>query len=257
MSTAVTVGILAAGLFILVTIAVVLQTMEKNRRERRRLESALNGRARNFQYLLDGFPQGFLGRDLQLLVCQSLSETYEQLLKMDTRNKNYRKQRDAVAERLQQIKAGPDSQQSVRLEDPGKIREVQKLLTSLHKFIAKLQESKRVSPRQAKAYSQQIRELLLQTTIDGLRQEIQEALNQNKHRLALHHMQTVIDKLNRENHNGRYNQQLSEFQRQLEQLQQQAEAVEEETAAKRAEADKEWDKLSQPDDSWKKKAIYD
>ena len=257
MSTVVIVAILAGALFVLISIAVTLQSIEKNRKEKRRLENALNARARNFQYLLDGFPQGFLSRDLQVLVCKCLADAYEQLVQIDPKNGTYQKQRDLNAERLNQFKQKPAGSQAVSLGDLEKIKEVQKLLGSLHKFVAKLMEGKRITAPEAKAYSQQIQHLMLQTTTDGLNLQALEAIKDQKPRLAAHHLQVAIDKLTRANVGGKYSSQLAGFQQQLEQLQQEAEQMEEESAALRAEADKEWDAINKPDDSWKKKAIYD
>ena len=86
MSTAVVIGIIAIGLFVLVAIAITMQTVEKNGKEKRRLESSLNTRARNFQYMLEGFPKGFLSRDLQVLVCKCLLEVYQQLSRVNPKN---------------------------------------------------------------------------------------------------------------------------------------------------------------------------
>lgn len=257
MSTAVIIGALVGGLFILVCIAVTLQGVEKSRKEKRRLENSLNARARNFQYLLDGFPQGFLGRDLQILVCKCLADVYDKLVQADSKNATYKKQRELNAERLKQFQEKADNQQSVTLSDLAQIKEVQKLLSSLHKFIASLMQSKRISEQEAKAYSQQIRSLMTQTTLDGINQQIEAAKKDNKPKLAIHHINTAIDKLSKENGNGQHTARLAHFQQQLAEMQQRLEETQAKSAAVREEADKEWDDLNKPDDSWKKKAIYD
>lgn len=256
-TTAVIISVLAGGLFILISIAVTLQSIEKSRKERRLLETALNARARNFQHLLDGFPQGFLSRDLQVLVCKCLADAYEQLAYLDGKNPSYRKQRDLNAERLKQFQEKAPSQPNISLGSIVQIREVQKLLTSLHKFIAKLLESGQITAPEGKTYSLQIRRLILLTTVDALKLQTSEAIADGKPRLAVHHVQTAIEKLSRENSGGQYTSQISAFKDQLAQLEQQAQQIEAETQARREEADKEWDELNKPDESWKKKALYD
>lgn len=257
MSTPLIIGLLAAGLFILIAIAVALQGIEKRRKERRMMENALNSRARNFQHLLDGFPQGFLSRDLQVLVCKCLADAYEKLVQVDPKNKTYQRQRDLNEERLAQFKEKANALQVVNLGDLVQIKEVQKLLTSLHKFIAQLMDTKRISPQEAKAYSQQIRGLILQTTLDALNLQINDALAESKHRLAMHHIQSAIDKLTRENTAGQHGARISAFKQQLAELEAQVNELEADSMARREEADKEWDEINKPDDSWKKKAIYD
>lgn len=257
MSTPLIIGLLAGGLFILIAIAVALQGIEKRRKERRLMESALNSRARNFQHLLDGFPQGFLSRDLQVLVCKCLADAYEKLVQLDPKNSTYRRQQGLNEERLAQFKEKPAGQRTVNLSDLAQIREVQKLLGSLHKFIASLMETKRISAQEAKAYSQQIRGLILQTTLDALNLQIAEALAESKHRLAIHHMQSAIDKLTRANGGGQHGAQINAFKQQIAELEEKAKHEEEASMARREEADKEWEDLDKPDDSWKKKALYD
>lgn len=257
MSTPLIIGLLAGGLFVLIAIAVALQGIEKRRKEKRMLENALNNRARNFQHLLDGFPQGFLSRDLQVLVCKSLADAYEKLCRVDSSNRTYAKQRALNEERLSQFREKAATQQAVHLSDLVQIREVQKLLSHLHKFIAKLMDAKRITGQEAKTYSQQIRALILQTTIDATQIQISEALGQSKPRLAIHHIQSAIEKLTKENVGGRFGAQIAGFQQQLAELESLAAADEQASQGRREEADKEWDELNKPDDSWKKKALYD
>ena len=257
MSTAIVVASLAAGLFVLVTIGVTMQTLEKNRREKRLLENSLNSRARNFQYLLDGFPQGFLGRDLQVLVCKCLAEVYEKLLEISPKESSYQKQRTLNAERLSQFQEGSNINSEVPLSDLGQIKEVQKLLTSLHKFISQLHQGGRINEQEGKVYSQQIQRLMMQTTIDAYNQQIQAAIGADKQKLAIHHLHTVIDKLTRHNGSNLYTGKIAVFQEQLSGLERLVADSDAASAALRAEADKEWDALNKPDDSWKKKALYD
>ena len=254
MSTALIVGILAGSLFILVTFAITLQSIEKNRKEKRRLESALNARARNFQYLLDGFPQGFLSRDLQVLVCKCLADVYEQLVRTVPGNSSYKKQLDLNAERLKLFLEKPETSQSVPLGNQAQIIEVQKLLKNLHKFIATLLEAKRISAPEAKSYSQQIKRLMIQTTIESIDQQISDAIVADKPRLALHHINTAIEKLSRENTGGQYSAKISDLEQQLAEVQQKVSAT---SVAMKEESEKEWEELGKDDESWKKKAIYD
>lgn len=257
MPTAVIIGILTVGLFLLVAIAVTMQTIEKNKKEKRQRESALTSRARNFQYMLDGFPSGFLSHDLQILVCKSLLEIYEQLQQSDPGNKSHSGRKELIHKQLDQYNTKTAKTAAVTLTDPAQIKEIQKLLTSLHGFIAKLMGSKRINAAEGKLYSQQIHHLMVQTTTDTLTQAINDALKNGKTKLACHYLQMIIDKMQKENASGHYSDRIASYQQHLDKLTQDRFNSEEESKQRRAEADEEWDNIDKPDGSWKKNSVYD
>lgn len=257
MSTFAIIAIVTIGLFVLVGVAITLQTIEKNNKEKRRLEAALNSRARNFHYMLDSFPDNFLNRDLQVLVCKCLLEVYEQLTRGAPSTQKYKTQFQRTQERLNAFKSKPDNTTPVRLSDPAQIKDVQKLLTSLHGFISKLMASKRINTAEAKAYSKQINRLMVQTSLDNVNRVIQEAMQSNKLKLALHYHNVAIGKMQKENSDGFYSTQITSYQETVSKLEKQLGIDEQESQRRRAEADAEWDQLDKPDDSWKKNAVYD
>ncbi len=257
MSTSVIVALIAAGLFILVSFAVIMQSIEKNKQEKRLLESSLLARARNFQHLLEGFPDGFLGRDLQLLVCKCLLDVYQQLGQLRPNSSEYKKFQAVYAERIEQQKNSSSNNPRVSLSNQQQIREVQKLLTTLHSFIAKLVTAKSISNAEAVAYSKQVKRLMAQTTIDGLVSAINEAFKENKEKLALHHMKNAVTKMSELNGDGSYSNHINEFNERIASLEQELDVQDKASKQRRKEADEEWDELNKPDDSWKKKAIYD
>ena len=130
-------------------------------------------------------------------------------------------------------------------------------MTSLHKFIAKLQESKRINGAEAKAYSHQIRRLMVQTSTDGLAQAINEALQSGKLKLAIHYLQLSVEKMQKENADGFYSERIASYQQRIVELTSEAETSAHLAQQRRAEADAEWDNINKPDDSWKKKVLYD
>jgi hypothetical protein len=257
MSTAVIIGIIAVGLFALVAIAATMQSIEKNKKHQRLRENGLNTRARNFHYMLEGFPEGFLSRDLQVLVCKSLLEVYQQLSSLAPETKNYSDRHQLIQQQLDLIAAKPASTGGLTLNDSGQIPDIQKLLTSLHKYITQLMANKRINNAEAHTYSAQINRLMLQTTIDGLTLASSAARNEGKIKLALYHQQTILEKLEKENADGSYNQRLSQTQALINELQGTVDTSEAETQQRRTKADAEWDELNKPDESWKKKSLYD
>ena len=257
MSTAVIAGIIIVGLAVLVAIAIATQTIEKTNKEKRRLESALNARARNFEYMLSGFPEGFLNKDLKILVCNCLEEVFSQLVRIKPKNKDYRNSLSEAQQQLTNFSALPASTSAVTLTDPAQIKEVQNMLSGLYSFIAKLAASKRINTEEAKIYGKQIRRLMLQTSVDAFIEPIREALNKGKHRLAIHYLHMANDKMKKENDDGFYNERIDKQTARIKELEQQASEIDGSTEATAEPDSDEWDELQKPDNSWKKKALYD
>ncbi|MCR8924300.1 hypothetical protein NO559_16100 [Dasania sp. GY-MA-18] len=253
MSTTIIIGLVALLLAVLIAVAIMLQTIEKNNKEKRRIEAALKNRARNFQHMLESFPEGFLNKDLRLLVCKCLSEVYKQLKNLDPKNATYAKNLAAVDQQVAAVKNQADNNNVVRLSDPAQIKEVQKLLQSLHGFIGKLNKSKKLPNDQAKAYAQQVRNLIIRTSLDVLISGVNDATNRNKPRLAIHYLHMIIDKLNKENNSGQYSDQIAAYKQQITELEQKALAHDEHMQ----EVAEEWENATEDDSTWKKNAIYD
>lgn len=253
MSTALIIGLVGFALFAMVGIAITMQSIEKNKKEKRRLETGLRTRARNFQFMLDGFPEGFLGKDLRALVGQCLLEVHSQLATMNPNDKACQVDLTKSQQLIEQIKNEPAAQTMLQLTDPKQIKEIQKLLTNLNNFVAKLATSKRINAKQAKSYNHQIQQLNLQTTIDTIEDAAHQALQENKPKLAVHYLEMAIDKMNKNNANSLFSPRIDTLLLQLEDFNSQVRQAE----LRRAEADKEWDRIDKDDGSWKKKALYD
>ena len=129
------------------------------------------------------------------------------------------------------------------------------MTSTLHDFIAKLLAARRISAPEAQQYSQQIKHLLLQTSLDGLSQAINNALQSEKFRLAAHYINTALEKMARQNDQGQYNSRIATFQQQLAEIEPHIKPLE--SVAEASDIDREWDELDQADESWKKKKIYD
>ncbi|ARN75889.1 hypothetical protein [Oceanicoccus sagamiensis] len=256
MSTTVIVAAIAIGLFILVAIAITIQTIDKNNKEKRRLESALKARSRNFDYMLDGFPEGFLSRDLQVLVCTCLEEVYSQLVQINP-TKGYKDSLARARQRLAEYKAKKANDKTVTLTDAVQIKEIQKMLGGLYNFISKLAASKRINAKEAMIYGKQVRRLMVQTSTDVLVEPIKEAMQQGKPRLAIHYLHMANEKMSKENDDGFYNDRIAKQTSRIAELEEQATGLESSAKERKQEAAAEWDELDKPDDSWKKKAVYD
>lgn len=255
MSTTIIISLIGAGLLLMAVIAVGMQQIEKNRAQRAELIAALRMRARSFQQLLEGFPEGFLSRDLKLLVCQCWHEGVDQLSRLERNNPQIEPLRKQLVERMEQIKAQPANAPYQPLTDPVQMQEVQKLLNNLFNAVQKLGQTKRLDAMQTQHFSTQIRTLALRAGIDSHIVAAQEAINGSKPRVAVHHYQLAIDKMNKNNPDGSYTTQIAAFAGRIAAL----EASENKTAETKAAepTDDAWKKFGEKDESWKKKSVYD
>lgn len=258
MSTAVIVGIIATGLVILVTTAVIMQTVEKNLKEKRRVHAALLARARSFQYMLSGFPDGFLNRDLQILVCKCLVQVYEQLSQHEPKNPDHTTRLQATKQQIQQLaNKSSSTNQRVTLTDTQQIQEVQKLLNTLFNFIAKLIENRNLTVKEGKVYAGLIRRLMVQSSVDALAVARGQALQEGKDRLAIHYLQMAIDKMNKENSDDYFSRAIAKYTELINELNTHALEKEQRADEEKQKLAQKWEDMDQSSDTWKKKALYD
>jgi len=259
MSPEIIVGMVTIVILALVSIAITTQNIEKNRKERRRLESALLSRARMFHEMLSELPEGLLSNDLKYLVSQCLVEVYEQLKQLDPKqhgNNPGLKQAQATSEAL---KTNPTASSSIPdLTNIEQIKEIQQQLTALFKFIAKLRASGRINEEQSQKHAQQIRRLMLKTTLDLLNETAQQAVQAGKLKLAIHHYQTAISKIKKENETDFFSNHLTGYTRRIEKLEEEVAERENQQQQNIKKNQEAWDETMDEDKTaWKKNTVYD
>ncbi len=251
------VAAVSVGLFLMVAVAFTLQTIEKNNREKRRLLAALQNRARDFEYMLQGLPDGLLNRDLRLLVCQCLLEVYAQIEPLDKQSST-RAAAESVRQQMNQLKGQTTDTPYRHLENPGQIREIQQQLKSLFQFVERLYQNGRITAPQAKLYGSQLRRLNVLTSLDSCRIAARQALDAGKPRLAIHYHQMAIDRIKRQNADGFFNAQLEQLGARIAALEAQMQAPEASSPDSAAEpVDEAWKSFETDDGLWKKKSLYD
>lgn len=261
MSPEIIVGMVTIVILALVSIAITAQNIEKNRKERRRLESSLLSRARMFQDMLSELPEGLLSNDLKYLVCQCLIEVYEQLKQLDPKqhgNMPGLKQAQATSESL---KKNPTLASTIPdLTNIEQIKETQQQLTTLFKFIAKLRASGRINEEQARKHAQQIRRLMLKTTLDLLNENAQQAVQLGKLKLAVHHYQTAIDRIKKEGETDFFSNHLTGYVARIEKLEEEITERDNHQQQNIKKNQKAWEDEMNEDEnkgSWKKNTVYD
>lgn len=257
-------GIIVALLIAAVGYAFISQNLEKKRKQKQRLLSALKTRSRNFKYMLSGFPADFLTKELNILVYRCLVDVCEQLAKLEPGEPSYVEELQLYSSQMEEAKRKPATQKRAPLENPQQIKEVKQHLEELNKFIALLEKRGGVSKSQADGFGRQIKQLVLQVSVDNYTLSARQARENDKTRLAIHFYSLARKLLVRENTSSGYQKQVSQLNNVISQLE--AQLAEEEPeyqpseleALQKEEAQQAWDKFSnEEDEPWKKKRVYD
>ena len=256
-------GIIIVLLIGVVCYAIIAQNLEKKRKQQQRLLSALQVRARNFKFMLSGFPPDFLTKELTILVYRCLVDVCEQLAKLDPKETTYVEELQLYSGQMEEVKRKPSQTKRKALENPQQVKEVKHHLEDLNKFIHQLQKRGSISQSQKESYSRQIKQLVLQMSVDAYLLNARQAEQSEKARLAIHYYGLARKLLVRENAAGDFQKQVARINNAISLLEIQLREEEpdyEETelqVAQKEEAREAWDKFSEDDDLWKKKRVYD
>lgn len=244
-------------LVVLISYKFISHTLQQRRIQRQRLITALKTRQRNFQYMVTGFPPGFLPAELGAQVYRALLTTTEELARLEPDSETHRADIALYNAELTASKQ-PAAVERVRLEHPEQIKEVRQNLQELHRFILTQEAGKHLNPGQAVALVEQIKRLVLQTTIDGYSLLARQAQQAGKPRLAIHNLTLAQKALIAENLDHQYDRLIAKIEQRIQALGQQAAAPQpRETLDETPLANKEWEHFEEEESNWKKKQIYD
>jgi CII-binding regulator of phage lambda lysogenization HflD len=198
-TTAVIIAVLAC-VFVLIAVTFTLQLIEKNNSQKNALIASLKIQARNFRHMLEGFPEGLLSRDLKLLVCQCLTESLEQLMRLDRKTPEYTQMYRQLQEKITQLQAQNAAASVYQpLTDPAQIQEVQKMLGSLYNVVQRLYQNKRLDATLANIYGHQIQRLTTRIALDTNLAAANQAQQSGNSRLAQHYYGIAIEKMIKDN----------------------------------------------------------
>lgn len=258
-STAVIITIIVC-LVALVAYAFVSQTMERKRKQKQRMLAALKQRSKDFKYMISGFPQGFLSKDLNALVHRCLVDVCEQLTNLEPANKTHIDEQALYSKQLEAIKRQPKAVKRTSLDNPQQVKEVKALLQGLNSFVANQQQRGNISVAQYKQYEVQIKQLVIQLTADNYIVNAKQAQGSGKGRLAVHYYTLARKLLAKESAHTDYQKQIAQLDSVIQKLEatiteQEPEQPPPQTSA---EAPSEWDEFGKDEeDPWKKKSVYD
>lgn len=249
----------------LVCYAFVSQTLQNKREQKKRLLAALKSQSRNFKFILNGCPDGFLTKDLRLIVLRSLIDVSEQLTRLEPKEAQHGQDLKLFTQKLGEVQREAPNQAQGTLENPQQIKEIKMSLEELHRFIFTLEGQGRVTRNQGDVYRNQIKQLVLRITVDGYVINGQTARQSDKTKLALHYFDLALNLMLREGKPGMFDAKIQQMKALTEELGSQlseeegAAPLSEEDAETQAALDDEWDKFSEgsSDSIWKKKQVYD
>jgi hypothetical protein len=265
-SVAIIAGIIIL-LVALVCYAFAMQTIQHKREKRKRLLAALGSQARSFKFILTGCPEGFLTKDLKIIVLRSLVEVHEQLAQLEPGNTAHKQDIQQYSAAMADAQRTPPSDANISLASQQQIKEAKMSLEELHKFIFRLESNNRVSRNQADSYRSQIKQLVLKITVDGYILNGKAANQSGKTKLALHNFDLALKLLIRESKAGRFEALIAQLKGTCAELTEKLLAEEDDgllpmSDEEREEQDAlndEWDKFSDDGSEglWKKKQVYD
>ncbi len=263
MSTATIIVAIVILLGGLVSYAFVLQTVKSKNEQKKRLTIGLKARSRNLKYLLNGFPPGFLSKELHTLVQKNLVDVCEQLSKLEPDEAQHLQELQYVSSQLAEIQRQAAPSAPPALNNPGQIKEVKACLEELHKFVVRLEERQSLSKGLAQVYRGQIKDLVLRVAVDSYYMNGSQSQQGGKTKLAIHYFDLTLNLIIREGKVAMFQakveklrQLIAELKVKLEEEEQLAAQAPEEPADNEEEQT-EWDKMSAAEDSWKKKNVYD
>lgn len=249
----------------LVSYAFVQQTVKNKKEQKIRLVNGLKARSRNFRYMLNGFPNGFLPKELTLLVQKSLIDVCEQLSRLEPKHPNHLQDLQLFSAQMSETQKLNKAATTVPLESPHQIKEVKACLEELHKFVYRMEERLVIPKTQAQNYRNQIKNLVLQVTVDSYSLNGSDAHQNGKTKLSIHYYELALNLIIREAKVETFKATVEKLKNSIaslkEKLTREEHAaaplpVEGQDAVGEEERD-EWDKLSASEDSWKKKNVYD
>lgn len=254
MSSTAIIAIIVGVLVILVGYAFISQTLERRRKQRQRLLTALRLRCKDFKYMAASFPDGFLPKELGIIVYQCLVETCARLCELEPADTSHQDNLTVFSQQLSEAKQRPAANRRKSMTSPAQVKEVAALLQGLNNFIAQQQQRGIITEAQTQQYAGQIKHLLVQITVDSHVLSARHALNNQKHRVAIHHYTLAKKLLAREGGEVNYQKQILQLNGAIAKLE--GGLSEQVGTATPTQDSSEWDEFEN-ESAWQRKTLYD
>ncbi|HET8705759.1 MAG TPA: hypothetical protein VFM46_05590 [Pseudomonadales bacterium] len=263
MSTPIVVLIVIVGVIVLFSVFYINHNMERQRLKRAVKIAEVAERARRGQILVDSIPAFAFPRELRIIILNEIIRALREHEQLDGENKNIARRILVAQAQLEELQNTPTAQGKIKNKEEAK--EIRDHLGDLLQYMHGLQQRRLIDPGTAAVFAEQIRVTHVDMTVAFFCQLAQEALRQNKPRVAVHNYQRAVAELQKNNKNGGFKDQIANIQRAIQELQAK-ETAEDKPKAKtlptadakqhehqESQLDREMDSLLTEKDAWKKK----
>ncbi len=264
MSSAAIIVAIICLLGILVSYAFIQQTLTNKREQRLRLTNTLKSSARRMAFMLNGFPHGFLSRQLLLLIRHKQIEVYDKLTKLEPGEPRHLQELQAVTAQMSENRRQEAMPERSPLENHRQIKEARASLEELNNFIHELEQRQDVPPKLAKAYHHQVKQMALQLSVDGHCLNGGQARQSGKTKLAIHYYELALNLILREAKSQQFKTRVARLRQDLEQLRKKREeeaqlppSSDQEHAENNDGGKQTWDDFTGDGGDWKKRNVYD
>ncbi len=246
---------LMIALIAVVAYGAISQSIDNARKKKQRVHKALQARFDNFSYILEAFPDGFLNPELQLLVCRCITDDLEKLSQLEPHDPLHVERLTHYTQLAENIKLHGHQTKRVTLSNPNQIKEVRSHLSDLNKFIVLLQKRGVISADQMNNYQLQIKNLMVQVSLDTYQMAATRAIEREKYRLGYHYFDLAKKILIKEG-DSQSAKQLQAIEEKMSELEPMLEE-ELKTPPPAKTEDDAWAKFNEEESQFKRKNLYD
>lgn len=264
MSTPIMVLVVIVGVIVLFSVFYINHNMERQRLKRAIKIAEVADRARRGQLLVDSVPSYAFPKELRMIVLNEVIRALREHEQLDADNKSISRRILVAQAQLEELQNTPAVAQT-KVKSKEEAKEVRDGLADLMQYVQTLHQRKIIDANATAIFSEQIRKTHIEMTVAFFAQLAQEALRQNKPRVAVHNYQRAAAELQKNNKNGGFNEQIAQLQHAIQELQakEQGEEKPKPKTLPTADAkphektesllDKEMDSVLADKDAWKKK----
>ncbi|WP_022963165.1 hypothetical protein [Halopseudomonas pelagia] len=250
------IGILVAGgVLILLSIGFINHSLEQTKLERARLTAELNARLNICQTTGSQLPGQFMSPELKKILISYEAHLLGKLLRVDRKNQRAQQQLDASRNLLAQTDIPVDNA-PLKIDNPVAAKEVRSQLENLQHLLTQAHHDGVLDKASLQQWSVQIRQQLIALALDMFQIIAEQAMRENKPRVAKLQYERAITYLNNLK-SPAYTQELERYKHLMKMAEIATIRAEQANTGDSSELTAGLQELEQSDASWKKKAVYD
>ena len=246
--------LIVVGIFVLIGIAFINSSLEKNKMEKARLKADLNDRVRRTSGLSETLPGQLMSPALKLLLSKIELSLGEKLLPLDKGN-------STLQGRLEELRGMIAAGESIAVRNPplaiateAAAKDVRFQLENLHSQITRAHQGGLLSATDAKQWTDEIRKMLVLVHIEFFTTLGTQALQKGQPRQARLAFERGVQYLQKQPEIALYQAQLLKMQEQLAHASARALEADQPSADEHSELTEGLKSLDD-DDAWKKKSF--